>query len=107
MFDLRFLPNPYYIEDLKRKTGNHKDVMDYVMGLEESKEFYKMLLDMLEYLIPKYEKDGKSHLRIGIGCSGGQHRSATFVNMLCKDLSERLEYKITKFHREIGGKTEV
>jgi len=107
MFDLRFLPNPYYIEDLKRKTGNHKDVMDYVMGLEESKEFYKMLLDMLEYLIPKYEKDGKSHLRIGIGCSGGQHRSATFVNMLYKDLSERLDYKITKFHREIGDKTEV
>ena len=78
-----------------------------VMGLEESKEFYKMLLDMLEYLIPKYEKDGKSHLRIGIGCSGGQHRSATFVNMLYKDLSERLDYKITKFHREIGDKTEV
>ena len=107
MFDLRFLPNPYYIDDLKRKTGNHKDVMDYVMGLEESREFYKMLLDMLEYLIPKYEKDGKSHLRIGIGCSGGQHRSATFVNMLYKDLSEKLDYKITKFHREIGDKTEV
>ena len=107
MFDLRFLPNPYYIEDLKYKTGNHEDVMNYVMGLEESKEFYKMLLDMLEYLIPKYEKDGKSHLRIGIGCSGGQHRSATFVNMLYKDLSERLDYKITKFHREIGDKTEV
>lgn len=107
MFDLRFLPNPYYIDDLKRKTGNHKDVMDYVMRLEESREFYKMLLDMLEYLIPKYEKDGKSHLRIGIGCSGGQHRSATFVNMLYKDLSKKLEYKITKFHREIGDKTEV
>lgn len=107
MFDLRFLPNPYYIDDLKRKTGNHKDVMDYVMRLEESREFYKMLLDMLEYLIPKYEKDGKSHLRIGIGCSGGQHRSATFVNMLYKDLSKKLDYKITKFHREIGDKTEV
>ena len=107
MFDLRFLPNPYYIQNLKRKTGNHKDVQDYVMGLSESQEFYKMLLDMLKYLIPKYEKDGKSHLRIGIGCSGGQHRSATFVNMLCKDLSESLEYKITKFHREIGDKTEV
>jgi len=107
MFDLRFLPNPYYIESLKRKTGNHKEVQDYVMGLPESQEFYKMLLDMLKYLIPKYEKDGKSHLRIGIGCSGGQHRSATFVNMLCKDLSESLEYKITKFHREIGDKTEV
>lgn len=107
MFDLRFLPNPYYIESLKKKTGNHKDVNQYVMGLEESKEFYKMLCDMLYYLIPKYEKDGKSHLRIGIGCSGGQHRSATFVNKLYEDLSEKFDYKITKFHREIGEKLEI
>ncbi len=107
MFDLRFLPNPYYIEDLKKKTGNHEDVQKYVMGLEESQEFYRMLLNMLEYLIPKYEKDGKSHLRIGIGCSGGQHRSATFVNVLQKELSERTSYKITKYHREIGDKREV
>ena len=59
MFDLRFLPNPYYIDNLKRKTGNHKEVQDYVMGLPESQEFYKMLLNMLLYLIPKYEKEGK------------------------------------------------
>lgn len=107
MFDLRFLPNPYYIPELRKKTGNHEDVMNYVMGLEESKEFYKMLLDMLLYLIPKYEKDGKAHLRIGIGCSGGQHRSATFVNKLCEELNQKLNYKITKFHREIGDEKEI
>ena len=107
MFDLRFLPNPYYIENLKRKTGNHKEVQDYVMGLPESQEFYKMLLDMLLYLIPKYEKEGKSHLRIGIGCSGGQHRSATFVNKLYDDLSKKMDYHIGKFHREVGDKKEI
>ena len=107
MFDLRFLPNPYYINNLKNKTGNHKEVQDYVMGLPESQEFYKKLLDMLLYLIPKYEKEGKSHLRIGIGCSGGQHRSATFVNKLYDDLSQRMDYHIGKFHREVGEKKEI
>lgn len=107
MFDLRFLPNPYYLDELKNKTGNHKDVQDYVMGLSESQEFYKMLLNMLLYLIPKYEEEGKSHLRIGIGCSGGQHRSATFVNKLYDDLSKKLEYHIGKFHREVGDKKEI
>ena len=107
MFDLRFLPNPYYIEDLKKKTGNHPDVSNYVMGLEESREFYKILYDMLVYLIPKYEKDGKSHLRIGIGCSGGQHRSATFVNRLYEDLSKRFYYKITKLHRDVAYHVQI
>lgn len=107
MFDLRFLPNPYYIPELREKTGNHKDVSNYVLGLEESQEFYKMLYDMLMYLIPKYEKDGKAHLRIGIGCSGGQHRSATFVNKLYEDLNKNLNYKVTKYHREIGDKKEL
>ena len=107
MFDLRFLPNPYYIPELREKTGNHEDVRNYVLGLEESQEFYKMLYDMLMYLIPKYEKDGKAHLRIGIGCSGGQHRSATFVNKLYEDLNRELNYKITKYHREIGDKKEL
>ena len=107
MFDLRFLPNPYYIPELRKKTGNHKDVSDYVMGLDESKEFFEMLLNMLIYLIPKYEKDGKAHLRIGIGCSGGQHRSVTFVNYLHAELSKIFNYKITKFHREIGDEKEI
>ncbi len=107
VFDLRFLTNPYYIDDLKNKTGNHEDVYNYVMDLEDSKEFYKKLLDMLVFLIPKYELEGKAHLRIAIGCSGGQHRSASFVNKLVNDLSIAFKYKITKFHREIGDKKEI
>ena len=107
MFDLRFLPNPYYIDDLKKKTGNHIDVQNYVMGLSESQKFYEMLLQMLIYLIPCYEKEGKSHLRIGIGCSGGQHRSVTFVNKLFDELTKRVDYKISKYHREVGEKTEI
>ena len=104
MFDLRFLPNPYYIEDLKNKTGNHIDVYNYVVESEESKKFYKMLFDMLVYLIPEYEEEGKAHLRIGIGCSGGQHRSVSYVNKLHKELSEEFDYKITYYHREVGEK---
>ena len=104
MFDLRFLPNPYYIEDLKNKTGNHIDVYNYVVESEESKKFYKMLFDMLVYLIPEYEEEGKAHLRIGIGCSGGQHRSVSYVNKRHKELSEEFDYKITYYHREVGEK---
>ena len=104
MFDLRFLPNPYYIEDLKNKTGNHIDVYNYVVESKESKKFYKMLFDMLVYLIPEYEEEGKAHLRIGIGCSGGQHRSVSYVNKLHKELSEEFDYKITYYHREVGEK---
>ena len=104
MFDLRFLPNPYYIEDLKNKTGNHIDVYNYVLDSKESKKFYKMLFDMLVYLIPEYEEEGKAHLRIGIGCSGGQHRSVSYVNKLHKELSEKFDYKITYYHREVGEK---
>lgn len=107
MFDLRFLPNPYYIEDLKNKTGNHIDVYNYVVDSEESKKFYKMLYDMLVYLIPEYEKEGKAHLRIGIGCSGGQHRSVSYVNKLHKELSKEFDYKITYYHREVGEKETV
>lgn len=98
MFDLRFLPNPYYIEELRSKTGNHKDVYNYVINLD-GKEFYKKLYDMLVYLILKYEVDGKAHLRIAIGCSGGQHRSVSFVNKLVEDLNKKFDYKITKFHK--------
>ena len=91
-------------QDAKNKTGNHIDVYNYVVESEESKKFYKMLFDMLVYLIPEYEEEGKAHLRIGIGCSGGQHRSVSYVNKLHKELSEEFDYKITYYHREVGEK---
>ena len=101
MFDLRFLPNPYYIPELKEKTGNDREVRDYVMSFDESKEFFVKLTDMLDYLIPKYIKEGKSHLTIGIACSGGQHRSVTFVNELYDYYGKSNDFEVIKHHRDI------
>ena len=80
VFDVRFLPNPYYIEELKYKTGNDKEVQDYVMDFPEAGKFIDKLTDMLEFLIPNYVKEGKYQLVIGIGCTGGKHRSVTLAN---------------------------
>ncbi|WP_338938565.1 RNase adapter RapZ [Fusobacterium nucleatum] len=103
MFDVRFIPNPYYIEKLKELNGFDEEVKDYVLSQKESKEFYSKLLPLLEFLIPQYIKEGKKHLTISIGCSGGQHRSVTFVNKLAEDLknSEVLKHiNIYVSHRE-------
>lgn len=101
LFDVRFLPNPYYIEELKEKTGNQAEVSDYVMSFDESKEFFDKLVGMLDYLIPKYIKEGKSHLTIGIACSGGKHRSVTFVNELFKYYKKSEDFEVIKHHRDI------
>ena len=103
MFDVRFIPNPYYIEGLKEKNGFDEEVKKYVLSQKESEEFYSKLLPLIEFLIPQYIKEGKKHLTISIGCSGGQHRSVTFVNKLAEDLknSKVLEYiNIYVSHRE-------
>ena len=86
MFDVRFIPNPYYIEKLRDMNGYDEEVKDYVLSQKESKDFYSKLLPLIEFLIPQYIKEGKKHLTISIGCSGGQHRSVTFVNKLAEDL---------------------
>ena len=86
MFDVRFIPNPYYIEKLKELNGFDEEVKEYVLSQKESGKFYSKLLPLLEFLIPQYVKEGKKHLTISIGCSGGQHRSVTFVNKLAEDL---------------------
>ena len=103
MFDVRFIPNPYYIEGLKEKNGFDEEVKNYVLSQKESEEFYSKLLPLIEFLIPQYIKEGKKHLTISIGCSGGQHRSVTFVNKLAEDLknSKILEYiNVYVSHRE-------
>lgn len=100
MFDVRVLPNPYYIEELKMKTGNDKEVYEYVMSFKESEELYQKFLDLVKYMIPLYKKDGKQHLSIGIGCSGGQHRSVAFVNRLAKELSYLETVDVYISHRE-------
>lgn len=100
VFDVRVLPNPYYIEELRLKTGNDKEVYDYVMSFSESEELYKKIFDLVKYMIPLYIKDGKQHLSIGIGCSGGQHRSVAFVNRLSKELSYLESVDVYISHRE-------
>lgn len=88
VFDVRFLPNPYYIEELKDLTGMDEDVRDYVLKWEEAQTFIDKLYDMISFLIPHYIKEGKSQLVIGIGCTGGKHRSVTIANVLYKKLLE-------------------
>lgn len=100
IFDVRFLPNPYYIRELKEKNGYDLEVQEYVMKSEKSKEFYNKLIDMLEFLLPNYHKEGKKHLTISIGCSGGKHRSVTFVNKLADYLKKDNTYNIYINHRE-------
>lgn len=99
MFDVRFLPNPYYIEDLRPKTGDDKEVRDYVMNSKISEEFFDKLKDMVSFLVPQYEKEGKNHLVIGIGCTGGRHRSVTISNMIYDELINK-GYRVIKKHRD-------
>lgn len=100
MFDVRFIPNPYYKEELRSKSGYDKEVSDFVMSHKESQDFYSKLKDFIEFLLPQYIKEGKKHLTISIGCSGGQHRSVTFVNKLADDLSKNSNLNIYLSHRE-------
>jgi len=101
-FDVRFLPNPYYVEGLKYKTGNDKEVQEFVMDSEMAHIFLEKLTDMLQFLIPNYIMEGKSQLVIGIGCTGGKHRSVTLANKLFEALSARTEYGIRLEHRDIS-----
>lgn len=100
VFDVRFIPNPYYIDTLKLLTGNDKEVSDYVMSFHESTVFLSKLVDMLDFLIPNYVKEGKNQLVIGIGCTGGKHRSVTIANRLF-DILKAKNSSIVLEHRDI------
>ncbi len=102
VFDVRFLPNPYYIDELRPKSGNDREVRDYVMSNPKSGEFLKKLTDLVEFLIPNYVQEGKTQLVIGIGCTGGKHRSVTLANELFEELKENENYGIRVEHRDIG-----
>lgn len=101
VFDVRFLPNPYYVSDLKKKTGNDKEVQEYVMDADISHEFLQKLVDMVQFLIPNYILEGKNQLVISIGCTGGKHRSVTLANKLYEALEGHGEYGIKVEHRDI------
>ncbi len=104
VLDVRFLPNPYYIDELRAKTGNDKEIQDYVMSFPEANEFLDKLTDMLEFLIPNYVKEGKNRLVIAIGCTGGKHRSVTLANALYNRLKDRGNYGIKLEHKDIDKK---
>lgn len=99
VFDVRFMPNPYYVLDLKNKTGNDAQVQNFVMSDPNSIHFKNKLEDMVAFLIPNYIQEGKNHLLIAIGCTGGRHRSVTIVNLLYDFLKEK-GYKVFKKHRD-------
>lgn len=101
VFDVRFLPNPYYEDELRSKTGNDQEVKDYVMSSDVAVTFLNKLEDMITFLIPHYIDEGKNQLVICIGCTGGKHRSVTLVNELYNRLSV-LEYGLKVEHRDIG-----
>lgn len=102
VFDVRFLPNPYYIEELRPMSGNDQPVRDYVMNNDTAKQFLTKLTDMVEFLIPNYISEGKTQLVIGIGCTGGKHRSVTLANELYEALKKTDSYGVRIEHRDIG-----
>ena len=101
VFDVRFLPNPFYIEELKTKTGNDKEVHDFVMNCDEAESFRDKLNDMVQFLIPNYVKEGKNRLVIAIGCTGGKHRSVTFANELYQGIKGHAACGLKLYHRDI------
>lgn len=101
VFDVRFLPNPYYIEELRPRTGNEKEVQNYVMSNGKADIFLQKLKDMVEFLIPNYITEGKHQLVIGIGCTGGKHRSVTLANALYDYFKEKNQYGVRIEHRDI------
>ena len=103
VFDVRFLPNPYYVEELRARTGEEKEVQDYVMQGGTAEKFLAKLTDMLDFLIPNYVLEGKNQLVIGIGCTGGKHRSVTIADALYGYLRERKELGLKIEHRDIDN----
>lgn len=102
VMDVRFLPNPYYVEELRPKTGNDVEIQQYVMQHEDAAVFLDKLESLIDFLIPRYICEGKNQLVIAIGCTGGKHRSVTLANELYKRLGSGKEYGLKIEHRDIG-----
>ncbi|GGB00159.1 nucleotide-binding protein [Macrococcus hajekii] len=106
VFDVRFLPNPYYIDTLRPLTGLDASVYDYVMKWKETTIFYNKLMDLLKFVMPGYMREGKSQVVIAIGCTGGQHRSVALAERISHDLKEFFDFELVTYHRDamIEGK---
>ncbi len=101
MMDVRFLPNPFFVSDLRDLSGNDKSVQNYVMKNKVAENFQKKFLSLINFLIPQYKKEGKTYLAIGVGCTGGQHRSVVVINSLEKILSKK-DCLVRVVHRDLG-----
>ncbi len=101
VFDVRFLPNPYYVDELKHKTGREQEVQEFVMKADAAHQFLDRLVDMIDFLLPNYVAEGKNQLVISIGCTGGKHRSVTMAERLYEHLSGHAEYGLKLEHRDI------
>jgi RNase adapter protein RapZ len=102
LFDVRFLPNPHYEAELRPQTGLDQSVIDYVESSNGIGDFYDRLIPLLDYLLPAYVMEGKSHLTIGIGCTGGRHRSVVIAEHLARVFEERGEYLVDVVHRDVS-----
>lgn len=100
VIDVRFLPNPYYVPELKRKTGFNEEVYSYVLEHEETKKFMQAWQQLLDVIMPAYVKEGKQYLSIGIGCTGGQHRSVSIALASAAYLAEK-GYEVSSAHRDV------
>jgi UPF0042 nucleotide-binding protein len=100
-FDVRFLPNPHYESELREQTGQDRDVIAYVEGSDGIGEFYERLTPLLDYLLPAYEQEGKSHLTVGIGCTGGRHRSVVIAEHLAREYEARGDFLVDVVHRDV------
>ncbi len=105
VFDVRFLPNPYYIPELRNQTGLDQEVADYVMDHDESEDFYRHLLALIKPILPGYQKEGKAILTIAVGCTGGQHRSVAFAHRLAQDL--KTDWVVNESHRDKDRRKET
>ncbi|WP_165329111.1 RNase adapter RapZ [Streptococcus tangpeifui] len=105
VFDVRFLPNPYYIPELRNQTGLDQNVADYVMNHAASEDFYRHLLALIQPILPGYQKEGKAILTIAIGCTGGQHRSVAFAHRLAQDLKQ--DWTVNESHRDKDRRKET
>lgn len=100
VFDVRFLPNPYYLPELKEHNGTEKCIRDYVLSFPESTRFRRKLLELIDFLLPLYQKEGKSQLVISFGCTGGKHRSVLFAELV-KEHLQKQNYRVLTEHRDI------
>jgi UPF0042 nucleotide-binding protein len=100
VFDVRCLPNPFYVPELKHHTGLEQPVRDYVMSFEEAQGLEPKLLDLVNYLVPLYRSEGKSQVTISVGCTGGKHRSVVFAEIIYKSLKEK-GFSVSVYHRDI------